>query len=279
MIRFLLIISIFFVGISTISAQSDGPLAPSTSTSAGNGAGWSNLSGILAIDNNPAYVDMAQFPVCNSFMCYYSNSAEFSGFGFNIPLTATVSGIQLEIMQRVSSPGGGIRDSSLVLTLNGTRLSADYARSAYWTDTPTMNYYGDSTDTWAYSWTPAQINDPGFGFSYRLTNDSYDQPASVDYLRMTVYYQTGTGVHAQTNEGVKIGFVNNTLHISTASFVIKSVRVWDLTGRLRYSSDQASASTNPELIIDSQNWSHGIYLLELNNAEGNSVLQKALLVK
>lgn len=280
--RVFLVLCCFLTGSILTSAQNSGPNSPLTYSTSGTGSSWANLGGILSVDNNPAYVDLAQFPTCNSFMCYYSNTASFTGFGFAIPLTATITGIQVDAMQRVSSPGGGIHDSVLVLILNGTAVSSNYADPTNWLDTPTMNTYGDSTDTWAYSWVPAEINDPSFGLEYSLTNDSYDQPASLDFLSMTVYYQTGTGIKSQTSKPWQIGFVGSKLKISAeGSTLVNGVRVdvRNIEGKLYFSQDIDTGQNNLDLNIDASAWDAGLFVVNIVSAEGSNYQKKVVLIK
>ena len=269
----------FFVGLMATIAQSTGPMIPANNSTTGLGAGWSNLGGVQYVDNNPAYVDLAQYPTCNSFICYYSDIAQFSGFGFSIPSSATITGIRIEAMQRVSSPGGGIRDSVVVLSLNGVIVGADHSDPSYWFDTPTLNTYGDSTDTWSYNWSPSEINDPSFGLLYRVTNDSYDQPASLDYLAMNVYYETGTGVMSQTSTPWNIRFKERNLIISAeASILAKGfkVDVSDLQGKIYYSHEFDQGQRKLDLAINAASWANGIFVVNVESADGFSFQRKLM---
>jgi len=278
----LILIFILISGVFICNAQSTGPQTPTSFAFSGYGVSWANLGGVHAVDNSPAYVDLAQFPNCGGAFCYYSNLANFSNFAFSIPSNATIAGIILEANQRVSSPGGGIRDSVMLLALNGTALGSDHSDPSYWLDTPTMNSYGDSTDTWGYSWTPAEINDIGFGLLYRVTNDSYDQPASLDYLAMTIYYQSGTGISVQKSTPWNIGFYENSLIISAeASILAKGVKieVRQIDGKLKYFYDAASGNSKLDLRVDVSSWATGVYLVTIVSAEGASIQRKAILSK
>lgn len=278
---YLLVLSLILI-VSFSLGQSTGPFTPMNNSTSGSGASWGNLGGVLAVDNNPAYADLAQYPTCNSFICYYSNVASFAGFGFSIPTGATVTGIQLDAMQRVSSPGGGIHDSILVLALNGVAVGNDHADPDNWLDTPTMNAYGDSLDTWGYSWTAAEINDPNFGLLYRVTNDSYDQPASLDFLAMTVYYQTGTGIGSQSSSPWNIGFVGSSLKISGRSSALDVgtiVEVRSLQGKLEYSQKAENKSGLMDLDIDCSFWSAGVFLVNIISSNTVKIQRKVILVK
>lgn len=270
----------FFTAFGAVFAQSQGPFSPTAFNGNGAGAPWANLGGVHTVDNNPAYVDLAQYPTCNSGMCYYSNEASFSGFAFSVPSTAIITGIKLDVMQRVSSPGGGIRDSILMLAMNGAGVGSDYANPAYWTDTPTLNSYGDSLDTWSYTWYPSSVNDANFGLIYRLTNDSYDQPASVDYLSMTVFYQNGTGISSQTSKPWEIVFSEGSLSISVEASVLSNgylVEVRDVQGRLFFSDQYGQGQSKLDLSIDASLWSNGVYVVSVLSSEGYATQRKVIL--
>ena len=267
---------------AAMKAQSNGPNSPTVYSTFDTGSSFSNLGGVQAVDNNPAYSDLAQYPTCNSFMCYYSNIASFTGFGFSIPSGATITGIKIDAMQRVSSPGGGIHDSLVILALNGNSLGTDHADPSYWLDAPTMNSYGDSTDNWGYAWTPAEINDLNFGLQYRVTNDSYDQPASLDYLAMTVYYQTGTGIISQTSAPWDIAFIGNSLNISASGSVLAKgfrVDVLNVEGKLQYSQSLFEGQSKLNLKVDASSWNEGVFIVQITSNEGASIQRKVMLIK
>lgn len=275
---FILFIALPSIGIS----QSAGPATSTLYSTSGTGISWGNLSGVVAIDNNPAYADLAQYPTCNNFLCYYSNIASFAGFNFSIPSTATVTGVKLDILQRVNSPGGGIHDSTLLLSLNGTTYGNNHATTLNWFDTPTIQTYGSSTDTWGYAWTATQINTPGFGFQYKITNTSYDQTASVDYLTMTVYYQTGTGLESQTSTPWQVGFTGSILSINAQSSAISlgaQIKVNNIAGETVYQSKNPSGNDRIDLKIDAAKWNAGIYIVNIQPENGKLFQQKVVLVK
>ena len=262
--------------------QSTGPIVPSGYATSGTGASWGNLSGIQSVDNNPAYADLAQYPTCNNFLCYHSNLASFTNFAYAIPTTAIITGIKLDILQRVNSPNGGIHDSILVLALNGSPLGIDRASALNWYDTPTIQTYGDSTDTWGYAWTPAEVNDPNFGFQYMLTNTSYDQAASVDQLSMTVYYDIGNGITSQTSSPWQIGFRGNEMYVKAPASIKNEpiqISVSNLSGQIIYQSELLPVADRLELKKDVSEWSNGIYLVSVRSANENLFQQKISFVK
>jgi hypothetical protein len=256
--------AIFLFSVIHLHAQVSGPYEPVMFSTSGNGTSWANLSGIAAVDNNPAYADLAQYPTCTNQLCYYSNIANFKGFGFSVPSNAVITGIKLDIMQRVNSPGGGIHDSLLNLAVGASMLGSDYANDSNWFDTPHIRSYGGQNDKWGYTWTPAEVNDPDFGFYYQLTNSSYDQTASVDHLEMSVYYQIGNAVYQATSSSIQILFLNNTLYIDNIEQKGSRIEVLNQAGSRIFES----ITDHPgSLSIDAANWDDGIYLINILNSD------------
>jgi gliding motility-associated-like protein len=119
-----------------------------------------------------------------------------SDFQFAIPSNAIIKGIQVDI-QRLS---GGINllakisDKSVRIMKGGTFVGVDKASNSFW---PIFNSayqsYGGPNDLWGTTWTPADINAPGFGaaISADLTGLLMLVPtANIDHIRITVNYST-----------------------------------------------------------------------------------------
>ncbi len=131
-----------------------------------------------------------------------------TGYGFTIPSTATVTGIRVEVERRSPMPlagaqasWGGARDSRVWIVKAGavpvdpTGAQSKHA-SGYWPTADAIATYGD--DLWSQTWTPAQINDVGFGVAiaallqFGATSSPADLTPSgaIDLVRITVFYTT-----------------------------------------------------------------------------------------
>jgi hypothetical protein len=264
-----------------IFAQSAGPAVPMIYSITGSGASWGNLSGVQLVDNSPAYVDLAQYPTCNNFMCYRSKIASFSGFGFTVPLSATITGVQLDILQRVSSPGGGIHDSVLTIAMNGVAIGNNKASSTNWFDTPQTQIYGGSTDTWGNVLSVNDVNDSGFGILYEITNTSYDQTASVDFMSMTIHYQLGTTLYEQSSSPWLVNLNENALVIKVQTELENSttLKVFNSNGQLVYNQVYTSYHHQIDEKISTINWHSGLYLVHVENAKGVVFRKKITVVK
>ncbi|MFZ2189151.1 MAG: MBG domain-containing protein [Candidatus Moraniibacteriota bacterium] len=117
-----------------------------------------------------------------------------SGFGFNVPADAVISGIEI-IFERGQTTASCFYDESASLMKDGSTpiLSSNKASSnpkTYWPTTDTIITYGSPTDLWNQSWTPAEINSNGFGFGVyaRKTCSGSMRYARIDYVGAKVYY-------------------------------------------------------------------------------------------
>ena len=92
-------------------------------------------------------------------------------FGFSIPSTATIRGIQVTITRLTDDASGQVVDGGVQLTKDGTtRIGADRSAGA-WPTTATAHTYGSTSDLWGTTWTPAEINASTFGISITATNN------------------------------------------------------------------------------------------------------------
>ena len=146
---------------------------------------WSNASNITASDDTYA---TAVFGVGAEGSTEYLRA---SGFGFSIPLTATITGIEVHVE--------GKRTGSLVTTIgkvflvvNGSQAGSEKLFSAFGTSDSTITS-GSYNDLWGTRRISAsEVNDPSFGVDVRWTLERIiDQTAetiSVDAISITVHY-------------------------------------------------------------------------------------------
>ena len=117
------------------------------------------------------------------------------GFGFQIPNTATILGIELAI-ERSASVGSAIGDLSVRLGMDGSAFSVTKAAAAAWPTADAYNSYGSATDTWSIpGLSPIIVNSKLFDahLTARCDEASACAPgveARVDHMRMRITYQT-----------------------------------------------------------------------------------------
>ena len=171
---------------SSVGPTPIGPIDAGTgATSGGAGTAWSNPGNVIANDN--VYTTVSGTGSAFSEYLYATN------YGFSIPSTATITGIQVAIGRYTSGSGetAYIQDNSVQLLQGGTGGGTNEAyTSTNWPTSEGTANYGTTTDLWGSTWTPAQINNSGFGVQLKVNNTSgsHSRTANVDYIEVTVTY-------------------------------------------------------------------------------------------
>lgn len=122
-----------------------------------------------------------------------TNYLVIQNFGFTIPVSAVICGINVEKEGNGGSIGigGDIVDNSVRLVVGGVISGNNKATGTSWPLTKAYSSYGSSSDLWGLTLTPTDINSSSFGvaISARITSGISVLPfASVDYVRVTVSY-------------------------------------------------------------------------------------------
>ncbi|HVZ58092.1 MAG TPA: hypothetical protein VG870_15655 [Chitinophagaceae bacterium] len=155
-----------------------------TATLAGSSKNWSNPGNVAASDN--VY---ATFGNLSNTIGAYTNYLVVTNFGFSIPAGTTVTGIYVEIER--SDPNFRTADYSIRIIKKGT-ISTLTDRSTGTNYPPSDSYqgFGSSSDLWAETWSPADINDPGFGVAVaaQRNNTGGTTAGRIDHIRITVAY-------------------------------------------------------------------------------------------
>lgn len=154
---------------------------------------WSNLSN--ALTSNGAYASCGTLlGVLGSAQTNYITAWNY---GFMIPTTATVCGIEVRIQRNAAGLliGSSISDKKLYLMNAGTPVGSNYASASGWSGTNATAVYGGNSDLWGTSWTPAQLNATNFGVALSAEMKaglaSLFLTANVDAISVTVYYTGG----------------------------------------------------------------------------------------
>lgn len=114
------------------------------------------------------------------------------GFNPNIPMNATIQGIQFDIKEQGVT---AVIDSVVELILPSGTTSNNKSLFVDWPTTLGFITYGGPTDTWGLTITPAQINDPTFTIAVSCSKDAGGtQTANIDVGRMTVFYNVTTSI-------------------------------------------------------------------------------------
>ncbi|MES2131435.1 MAG: T9SS type A sorting domain-containing protein [Bacteroidota bacterium] len=175
------------------------PAGPSVSTNIANNTsigsvGWSGILNGLSSDN--AYISCGTLlGILGSAQTNYMYT---DSYGFSVPSTATVCGIQVDIERNASGLliGSSVKDKNVNLVKGGVVTGSNHALGSAWPGTDGMASYGNNADLWGTTWTPAEVNAGNFGVvvSAQLSAGlaSLFLSANVDMVSITVYYTTKT---------------------------------------------------------------------------------------
>lgn len=123
-------------------------------------------------------------------------------FGFSdtdVPVGATITGVEVEIVRRRSFGSGvpfarharlSIDSGVRTVAALGDQIGTNNSTDVEWTNSFTTAPYGGLTDLWGAALTPALIKQTAFGFDYGLQGGAASMDAAVDQLRMRVHFTT-----------------------------------------------------------------------------------------
>ena len=174
-------------------------------------------------------------------------------FQFAVTGPAVITGIYVEI-RRKASIASTLKDVRVqLLDASGTLVGSSKAASTPYPTTEATKTYGSSTDTWSASPTEAMVEDADFGLVLSTTHDeelSGSTTASVNFIRMTVYYNTIVAPTLQTNAATNVLTTTATLNgqVTNTGYENPTVTVYwgnEDGGTTPASWDFNSAPTSP----------------------------------
>ena len=174
------------IGAGDTSDVTEGPSGSANTfeTPAIEGFDWSNPSNVTT-EADYASVSLAPEDV--------SRYLGMTDFGFNVPSNAIITGIEVVLHLSTSvSSGTRMQVRSFRLYTDGQVVGDDKGAQLWDNDLHTRSR-GGPADMWGATWTPAMINDSGFGVAVaaRRLGDSGTVGARVHYAEITVYYIEG----------------------------------------------------------------------------------------
>lgn len=162
--------------------------------------GWTNPSNIEVQDGNYA----------THFITSGANTGDIQGtaFGFTIPTGATITGIQASIVHFDIGGTGFLNDHDVTLLKAGSPVGNNKAQVGWSGLAPETFTYGSSSDLWGTTWTPADINNTGFGIQISVNNSGVgSDTAGIDYVSLTVSYTAPAGTTVSDYvQGSQFGF-------------------------------------------------------------------------
>lgn len=170
------------------------PIVTQSSTGPTAASGWLNSTRIFVNDGSYATFNLTHGQISSPLLA--------SGFNFSIPSFAVILGISALIIHGDMSGGGSLNDNLVQLLKAGVGVGNNEASGIGWGAPPETFNYGGVGDLWGTTWTPADINNAGFGI--QLTAKDFDpsisEIAGVDFVNMSVTFSVGPFMSIVTTE-------------------------------------------------------------------------------
>jgi len=183
----LLLFSTFYFGINSINAQIIESIIHSsnsiTTIENGGSGDWNKPTNIMLSDNSFASTTSNQ----NGTVSEYIVASQFN---FNIPTSATITGVKVMIEKEAIGEQQEVKDEVVKLVKNGMIIGENYAFPAIWENEEFFQSYGGSDSKWGTSLNVEDVNNGEFGIalSVRLNGVGEVPSAKIDYIGMVVYY-------------------------------------------------------------------------------------------
>jgi hypothetical protein len=156
-------------------------------------------------------------------------------FGFSIPPSATITGVEVEIIRKqTGSPIGALVDDVVTLMTASAGIGipigdnkADIFRS--WEDFEETVIYGGASDLWGATLTPSLVNSAGFGvgltarrFQTALNDDIV---AEVRSFRVRIFYSVPLPIVLKSFDVRKVGSTANISWVTTEEVNLKNYEI------------------------------------------------------
>ena len=179
----------------------------------GGRSAWATPTNVEAIDSNYATNTV---PVASTGGTYISDQLLTQQYPFNVPNTAVIDGIYVEIIS--NNIAGAVAQMLVGATIYKAGVDQVSGRTVTINNAGAQTItFGGPTDLWGLSLTASDINNSGFGIAITGQNQSSSQSAyfSIDAIRITLYYHlppanVPTRYYYQVyNNGVYLGDLPN----------------------------------------------------------------------
>lgn len=187
---------------------------------------WLNPGNVTASDDS--YAECSYFSAGT-----VTSSLHVTGFGFSIPSTATVVGIEVAV--ECQQFGGVVQMDTVQLIYSGSTVGDNKGDNVEWGGASDSTYtYGGASDDWNASLTYSQVNHSTFGVRLRALIYDAGANAKVDSITVKVYYVVGYTMSAAAGSyslsGTAASFIApRTLYPDVGSYTISGIT----TGLLR----------------------------------------------
>ncbi|MES1217606.1 MAG: hypothetical protein ABUT20_19010 [Bacteroidota bacterium] len=144
---------------------------------------WTNTANASGSDN--MYATFGNLPAVAGT---YTDYLAISNFSFAIPPNAVISGIEIYVER--GDPFRRTSDYSVRILKNGVLGTGERSIGTGYSAFDNYQIYGSNGDLWDETWTPADINDPGFGIAISAKRNAASSTTGgrIDDVQIFVYY-------------------------------------------------------------------------------------------
>lgn len=282
----LLLAATFFTA-ALFAQTSEGPLNPGAAANTSCPFSYSSMVDYTPAANASASDDV--YATASHCDCCDQNTRcfETTGYGFSIPLTATINGIVVEV-EKHATANSMVQDNGVRIIKNGSTTGTDHMTSSNWPAADAWSTYGTPTDLWGATWTPTDINASNFGvaiasISYTCNGNGGAMTSYIDNVRITVYYtDVSTGISSVSSDGSGMEIFPNPssgnvmLSVSSAD-AMATVKCFDVTGKEVFAVNKMNVG-GKIILEETSGLAEGIYFLEVicgeERWEGKVVMQE-----
>lgn len=266
-----------FIGIQVVSmalfSQTTGPNSPTVTEnrppcSCYPGEYYTNIQYANASDDQCVSAVLELRPDCQNDSCFYTRYFYAHGFGFTVPLSATLNGVTVQIERSADIPGIAADSVLRMVPMNWAVVGNNYALPQTFSLADSVVTYGGATDLWGYPLTVNEVNSPDFGFAYIVKNNSgiISPTICIDHMQVTVDYTLTTGEIGQqisSPYGMTIHHdpVNGSLVVRGPEDQTGLLRIRDLSGKLVVNNEWKAN----EHRISTTGLRPGIYVVSMEN--------------
>jgi hypothetical protein len=174
-------VSLSGTGIPNTSGPNAAAAVSQTSIGPPFNSAWVNPTNVLLNDGNDATALVASIP--------FSETLLITNFGFAIPSSATITGVQVLIKRRgTQQSNGAVGDYVVQLIKGGTQAGQNKAIQGSWATTYQTPIYGGANDLWGITLTPADVQAANFGVAIQIAGGNFNT-ASIDFVSMSITWQ------------------------------------------------------------------------------------------
>ena len=114
-----------------------------------------------------------------------------TNFGFSLPATSTIDGVELRLERKGTQTLTGVTESVVQVVVGGSPEGDDQGTNDTWPTSDASITFGGPSNLWGTTLTQAEVEATGFGWQFRAFNQSWftqGETASIDIAEMRIFF-------------------------------------------------------------------------------------------